>query len=67
MSDSTQHCPGLQSNKNLKSFVCACDTCGEKKEIFSDEMDREHLCGSCGAVLDFSKCQLDGQAGGVMP
>lgn len=67
MTDTTQHCPGYQPNKSLKSFVCKCDKCGAEKEIFSDEMDREHFCGACGAKLDFSKCQLDGQAGGVTP
>jgi hypothetical protein len=66
MTDAPQHCPGFQANKNLKSFMCKCDSCGKEKEIFSDEMDREQLC-ACGAKLDFSKCQVDGQAGSVAP
>lgn len=66
MTDAPQHCPGFQPNTNLKSFMCRCDACGKEKEIFSDEMDREQLC-ACGAKLDFSKCQVDGQAGGVKP
>lgn len=65
MTDAT-HCPGFQSNKNLKSFMCKCAACGKEKEIFSDEMNREQLC-SCGAKLDFSKCRVDGQAGSVAP
>jgi hypothetical protein len=66
MTDATQHCPGFQSNKNLKSFMCKCDACGKEKEIFSDEMNREQLC-ACGAKLNFSKCQVDGQAVSVAP
>jgi len=66
MTDATQHCPGFQSNKNLKSFMCKCDACGKEKEIFSDEMDREQRC-ACGAKLDFSKCQAGGQAGNIAP
>lgn len=66
MTDSTQHCPGYEANKNLKSFKCKCGVCGLENEIFSDEMDRTHKC-SCGAKLDFSKCQMDGQAGHVTP
>jgi predicted RNA-binding Zn-ribbon protein involved in translation (DUF1610 family) len=67
MADSTQHCPGLESHKSLKSLICKCDSCGAEKEIFSDELNREHRCDECGAVVDFKKCQVDGQAGGVKP
>jgi hypothetical protein len=40
MSSTPQHCPGFQSFKDLKSFLCACPECGKEKEIFSDEFDR---------------------------
>lgn len=67
MTDTSQHCPGYQSHKNLKSFICKCDACGLEKEIFSDEMDRAQTCSACGAKLDVSKCQVEGQAGSVAP
>jgi hypothetical protein len=66
MTDTSQHCPGYQTNKNLKTFMCKCASCGQEKEIFSDEMDKVHTC-ACGAKLDFNKCHIDGQAGGVSP
>ena len=57
-----QHCPGFESHKHLKSFTCKCPQCGEAKEIFSDEFDKEHRCGSCGQVIDFTQCSLEGEA-----
>jgi uncharacterized protein (DUF983 family) len=54
-----QHCPGYESFKNLKSFECKCPNCGESKEIFSDEFDREHKCSGCGQEIDFTQCTLD--------
>jgi hypothetical protein len=57
-----QHCPGFEQHKHLKSFVCTCTNCGAQKEIFSDEFDKTHKCGSCGKEIDFSQCKLDGQA-----
>jgi hypothetical protein len=63
ISSTPQHCPGFDSLKSLKSFICRCNQCGEAKEIFSDEFNRPHTCGKCGTVIDFSQCTLDGQAG----
>lgn len=63
MESTPQHCPGFQSFKNLKSFMCACPECGEEKEIFSDEFDRTHTCKKCNAQIDFNQCKLEGQAG----
>jgi uncharacterized protein (DUF983 family) len=57
-----QHCPGFANFKHLKSFNCECPNCGEKTEIFSDEFDKTHVCGSCGKEIDFTQCTLDGQA-----
>jgi len=57
-----KHCPGFESFKHLSSFVCKCPNCGQKKEIFSDEFDKEHKCDSCGRPIDFSQCTLDGAA-----
>jgi len=60
MSDSTpMHCPGLQANKNLSSFICKCPGCGKEKEIFSDEFEKSHICKGCGKPIDFSKCSAD--------
>jgi ribosomal protein S27E len=67
MTTTPQHCPGYANFKNLKSFTCKCSTCGEEKEIFSDEFDRTHTCASCGKAIDFTTCQLTGEAGGVAP
>ena len=55
-----QHCPGFQQFKDLKVFKCKCPSCGEEKEIFSDEFDKAHVCGSCGKEIDFTQCTLDG-------
>lgn len=55
-----QHCPGYENFKNLKSFICSCPKCGEKKEIFSDEFNKAHACGKCGEAIDFTQCTLDG-------
>ena len=57
-----QHCPGYEQFKSLKSFICSCPGCGEKKEIFSDEFDKTHHCSSCGEEIDFTQCTLDGGA-----
>jgi uncharacterized protein (DUF983 family) len=57
-----QHCPGFESHKHLKSFICTCPECGEEKEIFSDEFDKTHTCAACGKPIDFSQCRLDGEA-----
>ena len=56
------HCPGFAAFKNLKSFSCRCPSCGEVKEIFSDEFDRPQICKKCNQEIDFSKCTLEGEA-----
>ena len=53
------HCPGMESFKNLKSFVCKCPACGKEKEIFSDEFNKEHKCSGCGEYIDFTQCKLE--------
>jgi uncharacterized protein (DUF983 family) len=55
-----QHCPGYESFKNLKSFICKCHECGESKEIFSDEFNKNHTCSKCGKAIDFNQCTLEG-------
>ena len=62
-----QHCPGYANFKTLKSFTCNCQTCGAEKEIFSDEFDRPHKCGKCGAAIDFTTCTLTGEGKSVAP
>jgi uncharacterized protein (DUF983 family) len=57
-----KHCPGFANFKTLSSFSCKCPSCGQEKEIFSDEFDRTHLCDSCGKQIDFAQCSLEGQA-----
>jgi len=58
-----QHCPGWEKFRSLKSFTCKCPECGEAKEIFSDEFEKEHTCSGCGKKIDFTQCQLEGAAG----
>jgi hypothetical protein len=62
-----QHCPGYANFKSLKSFTCNCQKCGAEKEIFSDEFDRSHKCGKCGASIDFKTCTLVGEGKSVSP
>jgi len=62
ISSTPSHCPGFQHLRNLKSFRCRCNQCGEAKEIFSDEFDRPHKCPGCGAPINFSRCRLEGEA-----
>ena len=57
-----QHCPGWESFKNLKAFICKCNHCGAKKEVFSDEFQNTHKCPVCGKEIDFSTCEYE--AGG---
>ncbi len=57
-----RHCPGFEQFKNLKSFSCNCPNCGAKKEIFSDEFDKKHICDKCGQKIDFTQCTLEGSA-----
>ena len=52
------HCPGFESFKNLKSFICKCTHCGAEKEVFSDEFDRKHACAKCHQQMDFGECQF---------
>ena len=54
-----QHCPGFENFKNLQSFTCNCPKCGETKEIFSDEFEKTHTCGKCGAEIDFTTCTYE--------
>jgi len=39
-----------------------CPECGQEKEIFSDEFDKEHYCGKCKKKIDFTQCTLSGEA-----
>ncbi|MBC7359859.1 MAG: hypothetical protein H5U10_15110 [Desulfacinum sp.] len=52
-----QHCPGFEQFKDLQSFICKCPECGEEKEIFSDEFNKEHRCSQCGKPIDFKVCE----------
>ncbi len=58
-----KHCPGFDGLKSLSSFYCNCPECGTEREIFSDEFDKQHFCKSCGKQIDFTKCELTGEAG----
>lgn len=62
-----QHCPGYENFRNLKSFTCKCPQCGAEAEIFSDEFDRKHQCKGCGKPIDFTQCELTGEAKSLSP
>jgi hypothetical protein len=55
-----KNCPGFEQRKHLQSFVCKCPNCGEEKEIFSDEFERQHLCKKCKKPIDFTRCEMTG-------
>ena len=57
-----QHCPGFEAFKPIEAFTCKCLQCGTEKEIFSDELAREHTCRKCQQVIDFTKCAWSGGA-----
>lgn len=61
------HCPGFEQFKNLKSFWCRCPECGKSMEIFSDEFEKKHTCKGCGKPVDFTRCELSGEAGQNSP
>ena len=43
-----RHCPGFEKLKSLDAFTCKCPNCGKEMEVFSDELDRKHVCPECG-------------------
>lgn len=63
----SSHCPGFESFKNLKSFICKCQNCGAEIEIFSDEFNREHTCKKCHQPIDFKQCAYEGGAADPTP
>ena len=62
-----QHCPGYADFKNLKVVTCKCANCGEEKEIFSDEFDKQHICKGCNAAIDFGNCTIEGEGKSLSP
>ena len=67
MNTPSSHCPGFESFRDLKSFLCKCHHCGKEVEIFSDEFDRPHKCKGCNEQLDFSKCKFVGGGSDATP
>jgi hypothetical protein len=62
MNTPSSHCPGFESFRNLKSFLCKCPGCGAEKEIFSDEFNHEHICKKCQQPIDFKQCAYEAGA-----
>lgn len=60
MNTPSSHCPGFESFRDLKSFLCKCPHCGTEVEIFSDEFNRPHVCKNCREQLDFTQCEYQG-------
>lgn len=52
-----KHCPGHEPWKNLSSFICTCSNCGKEHEIFSDELNRKHICKECGSDIAVTGCE----------
>jgi hypothetical protein len=67
MTTTPQHCPGWESFKDLKSFICKCNTCGAEKEIFSDEFNKTHICAKCNTAIDFTACSYEAGGGDSTP
>lgn len=51
-----RHCPGFETFKNLEAFTCTCPQCGQEKEVFSDEFNKQHSCDKCRQPIDFKQC-----------
>ena len=58
-----QHCPGFEHLRNLEAFICKCPECGDEQEVFSDELNRKHICPKCGKEIDCTNCHhhINGQ------
>lgn len=67
MNTPSSHCPGFESFRELKSFLCKCHRCGTEVEIFSDEFNRRHTCKICKEELDFSQCEYVGGGSNSAP
>ncbi|MCG8473060.1 MAG: hypothetical protein MI742_14565 [Desulfobacterales bacterium] len=48
----TQHCPGHEPFKSIQPIEVHCKKCGTANEIFSDEVEKTHLCTQCKEPLD---------------
>ena len=67
--ETPQHCPGFEALRELESFLCSCPECGKEIEIFSDELNKKHICQKCGKQIDCAKCPhyLYGRGGVTAP
>jgi len=45
--------------KTVKFFVCACSQCGNKQEIFADEINQTHTCNQCAGKINFDECSYE--------
>lgn len=52
-----QHCPGFESNKQLKEMKVFCPACKADLELFTDEMDKTVKCPQCQKMFDPKACQ----------
>ncbi|RPH43067.1 MAG: hypothetical protein EHM86_01695 [Desulfobulbaceae bacterium] len=53
-----QHCPGFESNKQLKEVKVVCPACKAEIEIFADELEKTLKCTKCGQSFDPKTCQV---------
>ncbi len=52
-----QHCPGFESNKQLKEVKVVCPACKAGIELFADEMEKNAKCPQCKEMFDPKACQ----------
>jgi uncharacterized CHY-type Zn-finger protein len=52
-----QHCPGFESNKQLKEVKVVCPACKAGTDLFADEMEKSVKCPQCQKMFDPKACQ----------
>ncbi len=50
-----QHSPVFEVLGELVSLIYRCKRCGEKIEVFIDELNKKQACPKCGKHIDFMK------------
>ncbi len=53
--NTTPHCPGHEPFKSIQPIEVTCKKCGTANEVFSDEVEKTHLCSKCKEPLDVKK------------
>ncbi len=51
--ETSQHCPGFEPHRYLKSLTVKCPRCEKEEEVFSDESDKIYVCKECHEEMHF--------------